>query len=382
MKVIVAPDKFKGSLSAPEAARAIARGVARAAPGASIDLVPMADGGEGTVEALVEATGGQYREATVTGPLGEPVLARFGQLGDGRTAVIEMAAASGLVLVPPDRRNILKASTFGTGELIRAAVEGGAEALIVGIGGSATNDGGAGMAQALGFRLLDDQGLELSPGAGPLERIERIDAARPRPLPRGLRGGRLRRRQPALRPDGCVSRLRSPEGGDPGPDRGTRPQPRPIRPGHPPGPRRRGRRPPGLRGGGGIGCRDDGLRSGVARARRVAGHRGRQARRSAPRRRPLPDGRRGDRRLERVRQDGRRGVEAGQVLRLPDPGPRRFDRTGRRGRPARRDRRLLQHLPRPDPPGTGHRPGLGIAGGCRRASHPRLPGRGSRDTEP
>ena len=158
MKVIVAPDKFKGSLSAPEAARAIGRGVSRAMPGARLDLVPMADGGEGTVEALVEATGGHYREATVTGPLGEPVVARYGRLGDGRTAVIEMAAASGLVLVPRHLRDPLRASTFGTGELIRAAVADGADRLIVGIGGSATNDGGAGMAQALGYRLLDAEG--------------------------------------------------------------------------------------------------------------------------------------------------------------------------------------------------------------------------------
>ena len=174
MKVIVAPDKFKGSLSAPQAALAIARGVARAAPGASIDLVPMADGGEGTVEALVEATGGHYREALVTGPLGGRVLARYGRLGDERTAVIEMAAASGLVLVPSDRRDAWNASTFGTGELIRAAVEGGAVALIVGIGGSATNDGGAGMAQALGYRLLDGEGVDLSHGGGPLGRLDRI----------------------------------------------------------------------------------------------------------------------------------------------------------------------------------------------------------------
>ncbi len=174
MKVIVAPDKFKGSLSAPEAARAIARGVARAAPEASIDRVPMADGGEGTVEALVESTGGEYREVLVTGPLGAPILARFGRLGDGRTAVIEMASASGLVLVPLDRRDPLRASTFGTGELIRSAVEGGADRLIVGIGGSATNDGGAGMAQALGFRLLDADGLDLPPGGGPLDRLDRI----------------------------------------------------------------------------------------------------------------------------------------------------------------------------------------------------------------
>src|SRR3954447_12712655 len=118
MKVVVAPDKFKGSLSAPEAARAIARGVESVVPRAEIDLAPMADGGEGTVEALVAATDGTFRETVVTGPLGEPVRARFGMLGDGRTAVIEMAAASGLVLVPRERRDPLRATTRGTGELL------------------------------------------------------------------------------------------------------------------------------------------------------------------------------------------------------------------------------------------------------------------------
>jgi glycerate kinase len=174
MKVIVAPDKFKGSLTAPEAARAIARGVLKAEPSAEIDLVPMADGGEGTVEALVEATGGIYAETIVTGPLGHPVEARFGILGDQRTAVIEMAAASGLVLVRQADRDPLRASTFGTGELILAAIRAGADRLIVGIGGSATNDGGAGMAQALGYRMVDADGEELLPGGGPLFALDRI----------------------------------------------------------------------------------------------------------------------------------------------------------------------------------------------------------------
>jgi glycerate kinase len=181
MRVVIAPDKFKGSLSASEAAKAMARGVARAAPGASIDRVPMADGGEGTVAALVAATGGSFREATVHGPMGEPVAARFGLLGDGRTAAIEMAAASGLVLVPPDRRNPLVATTRGTGELLLAAIAAGAERVIVGIGGSATNDGGAGLGQALGFRLLDSAGHELGPGGGTLGRLARIDASGRRP---------------------------------------------------------------------------------------------------------------------------------------------------------------------------------------------------------
>ena len=174
MKVVVAPDKFKGSLSAPEAARAIARGVERACPDAEIDLVPMADGGEGTVEALVEATGGTYREASVTGPLGELRTARYGKLGDGRTAVIEMAAASGLVLVPLDRRDPTRTTTFGTGELIMAAVLGGADSLIVGIGGSSTNDGGSGMARAIGYDLIDEYGNDLPYGGGYLDRLDKI----------------------------------------------------------------------------------------------------------------------------------------------------------------------------------------------------------------
>ncbi len=177
MRVVIAPDKFKGSLSAADAAAAMARGVTRACPGASLDLVPMADGGEGTVDALVAATAGSVREVVVTGPRGEPVRARFGLSGDGRTAVIEMAAASGLVLVPPEQRNPLVATTRGTGELILAAISSGARRLIVGIGGSATNDGGAGLGQALGFRLLDEEGRDLQPGGGNLGKLSRIDSS-------------------------------------------------------------------------------------------------------------------------------------------------------------------------------------------------------------
>ncbi|MFI5457457.1 MAG: glycerate kinase [Isosphaerales bacterium] len=181
MRVVVAPDKFKGSMTALQAAEAMARGVAAAVPGATVDRVPMADGGEGTVDALVAATGGSYREVRVTGPLGEPVLARFGLLGDGLTAVIEMAAASGLVLVPAERRNPLIASTRGTGELLLAAIAAGARRVIVGIGGSATNDGGAGLGQSLGFRLFDDEGRDLEPGGGSLDRLARIDPSGRRP---------------------------------------------------------------------------------------------------------------------------------------------------------------------------------------------------------
>ena len=175
MRVVIAPDKFKGSLTALQAAAAMARGVRHALPEASIDQVPMADGGEGTTQALVVATNGSIREAQVTGPLGEPVVACFGLLGDGQTAVIEMAAASGLVLVPAEKRNPLIATTRGTGELLLAAIAAGARRVVIGIGGSATNDGGAGLGQSLGFRLLDDQGHDLEPGGGSLSRLARID---------------------------------------------------------------------------------------------------------------------------------------------------------------------------------------------------------------
>ncbi|MFZ5814416.1 MAG: glycerate kinase [Bacillota bacterium] len=175
MKIVIAPDSYKGSMTAAEVAEAMGRGVRRLWPEAEVDLVPMADGGEGTVQALVDATGGRLVTATVRGPLGEPVEAAFGLMGDGETAVIEMAQASGLPLVPPERRNPLITSTYGTGELIRHALDLGAKRLIIGIGGSATNDGGAGMAQALGARLLDGDGRELEPGGAALARLERID---------------------------------------------------------------------------------------------------------------------------------------------------------------------------------------------------------------
>ena len=186
MRIVVAPDKFKGSLTALQAARSIARGIASVAPEAELDLAPMADGGEGTVDALVAATGGTERRVTVTGPLDEPVEARYGVLGDGRTAVIEMATASGLVLVPPDRRDPMRASTRGTGELLRAAIEAGAKRVILGIGGSATNDGGAGLGQALGYQLLDAKGAEIGPGGGSIGYLTCIDASRRFPALEGV----------------------------------------------------------------------------------------------------------------------------------------------------------------------------------------------------
>ena len=176
LRVIVAPDKFKFSLSAAEAASAMARGVRASSQEAQVDEVPMADGGEGTVEALVAATSGSLVSVTVTGPLGEPVNASFGLLGDGETAILEMASASGLNLIRPDRRAPSRTTTRGTGELLLAAIGAGAKKIILGIGGSATNDGGGGVAQALGFRLLDRNGQEIPPGGGPLERLDRIDS--------------------------------------------------------------------------------------------------------------------------------------------------------------------------------------------------------------
>lgn len=175
MKIVIAPDSFKGSLSAKQAADAMAAGVCRAMPDAEIVRVPMADGGEGTVQSLVDATGGTLVTATVIGPLGTPVDATYGLLGDGTTAVIEMAAASGIGYVNETTRDPRITTTYGTGELIRDALDHGAASLIVGLGGSATNDGGAGMAQALGVRLLDADGQELAPGGAALAGLAHID---------------------------------------------------------------------------------------------------------------------------------------------------------------------------------------------------------------
>ena len=177
MKIVIAPDSYKESLSALEVAQAVEAGFRQVFPDADYVLVPVADGGEGTVDAMVAATGGRKETVTVSGPLGEPVEAFYGLTGAGDTAVIEMAAASGLALVPPDRRNPLLTSSRGTGELIRAALDAGARRFILGIGGSATNDGGAGMVQALGARLLDLEGRELDGSGGDLARLERIDVS-------------------------------------------------------------------------------------------------------------------------------------------------------------------------------------------------------------
>jgi glycerate kinase len=177
VRVLVAPDKFKGTLTAREAANAIAAGWRRAAPEAVMDVLPMADGGEGTMEALMAALGGHQRTVRVAGPLGDPVEAAFGLVDreGGPLAVVEMARASGLALLAPGRRDPMRATSRGTGEVILAACEAGARSVIVCLGGSATNDGGAGMAQAVGIRLLDGDGAELRPGAMALRRLTRID---------------------------------------------------------------------------------------------------------------------------------------------------------------------------------------------------------------
>ncbi|EIZ9126604.1 glycerate kinase [Cronobacter sakazakii] len=174
-KIVIAPDSFKESLSAMDVAKAIEAGFREIYPQAHYVCVPMADGGEGTVEAMVAATGGQIITTPVTAPLGNNVDGFFGLLGDGETAVVEMAAASGLHLVPTAQRDPRITTSYGTGELILAALERGVKAIIIGIGGSATNDGGAGMMQALGARFLDGEGRELAPGGAALTRLERLD---------------------------------------------------------------------------------------------------------------------------------------------------------------------------------------------------------------
>ncbi len=177
MKIVIAPDSFKESLSALEVASEIEAGFRQIYPHAEYLKLPMADGGEGTVQALIDASGGQRIVCRVTGPLGQPVQAFYGLMGDGVTAVIEMAAASGLELLAPHQRDALHASTYGTGELICAALDAGARHFILGVGGSATNDGGAGMLQALGARLLDDGGRELARGGAALAHLQQIELA-------------------------------------------------------------------------------------------------------------------------------------------------------------------------------------------------------------
>jgi glycerate kinase len=178
MKVILAPDKFKGNMTSPEVCSVIRDAFLSVMPDAQMISLPMADGGEGTVEAVVTANHGEIRSVEVSGPLGAKVNASFGLYNRNRSAVLEMSSASGLALLDPSQLDPLSATTYGTGELIRAALDCGIRELTIGIGGSATVDGGAGMAQALGYRLLDQDGKELPHGAKYLAKLAKIDASR------------------------------------------------------------------------------------------------------------------------------------------------------------------------------------------------------------
>lgn len=185
MKVVVAMDSFKGSLTSLAAGAAVREGILRADPAAEVLVRPLADGGEGTVEALVSGMGGRLRTVRVTGPLGEGVDCAYGVLGD--TAVIEMAGAAGLPLVPAEERDPLRTTTYGVGEVIADAIAQGCRRFLVGIGGSATNDGGAGMLQALGFGLLDAEGRDIPRGAQGLKKLARIETAGALPALAGCR---------------------------------------------------------------------------------------------------------------------------------------------------------------------------------------------------
>ncbi len=177
MKILIAPQSFKESLSGIEVALAIEKGVLAAFPSASTVLLPIADGGDGTLKTLIDTTGGNFKSNRVIGLLGERLDAQWGILGDDETAVIEMAQAAGLALIPPHRKNPLRATTYGIGQLIAEAIKSGLRKFIICIGGSGTNDGGAGMAQALGARLLDKNGKDLFFGGGPLTDLCTIDVS-------------------------------------------------------------------------------------------------------------------------------------------------------------------------------------------------------------
>ena len=177
MKVIIAPDSFKGNMSSPVACAAIEEGILRSDKDAFIYKIPLADGGEGTARAVIEAAKGRFVEAVVTGPMGKPITARFGLIRDNRVAVLDMASASGLELVPRNELNPLKATSRGTGELIKAALDLSVKELIIGIGGSATNDGGLGMLSALGFRALDEKSEPVGEGGEALMGIVSFDSS-------------------------------------------------------------------------------------------------------------------------------------------------------------------------------------------------------------
>ena len=175
MKIVIAPDSFKESLTALEVAASIERGIRKVIPNAEIVKVPMADGGEGTVQSLIDSSQGSIVKAKVIGPMGNQVQAHFGLMGNSHTAVIEMASASGIHLAEPENRNPLITTTFGTGQLIKAALDLEVNHLILGIGGSATNDAGMGMCQALGIQFLDEEGNSLGYGGGELDKLAKID---------------------------------------------------------------------------------------------------------------------------------------------------------------------------------------------------------------
>ena len=185
MHVLVAMDSFKGSLSSPEACRAVAEGLALASPAVRVDAIPMADGGEGSVSAFLSACGGRAVECDVSGLFGEPIRASYGLLSDGKTAVVETAAASGITLVPRERLDPLRATTYGTGQLICRALLDGCRRLIVGLGGSGTTDGGMGALAALGARFLDESGAELSPCDASLLCVDSVDLSGLCPAVRG-----------------------------------------------------------------------------------------------------------------------------------------------------------------------------------------------------
>jgi glycerate kinase len=187
MRIAVAPNAFRGSLTALQATACITAGLEQSALGPlQIIPMPLADGGDGTLEILINGLGGRQHTLSVTGPDGNPVAAEIGLLADGQTAVIEMARASGIELIPPARRNPLLTTTYGTGELIRAALDQGCRRLLIGIGGSATVDGGAGCLQALGARLLDQAGQAIAPGGGALAQLASLDVTALRPLFAGV----------------------------------------------------------------------------------------------------------------------------------------------------------------------------------------------------
>ncbi|GEO62948.1 glycerate kinase [Companilactobacillus nantensis] len=177
MKIVLAPDSYKNSLTAKEVAQSLRKGFERVYPDAEYVNVPMADGGEGTVQSLVDAKNGQIITEEVINPLGNKTAAHYGLINDGQVAVIEMAEASGIQFINKFTQNPYITTTFGTGELIKSAIKHGAKTIIIGIGGSATNDGGAGMAQALGAHLLNDKGEELQYGGAMLQKLDHIDTS-------------------------------------------------------------------------------------------------------------------------------------------------------------------------------------------------------------